>query len=130
MGGNQDGAGASAGKPSQSSGGVESASESVPKERAADKRMVREHGTPVSTHLLWYLEGGQLELSTSRVERSIKLFVIEYKNFLFANTRLDAQASAVIFSLIGTAKETGLDRFHYLTWVLETAPILDHTLEG
>ena len=41
-----------------------------------------------------------------------------------------AQASAVIFSLIETAKETGLDRFHYLTWVLETAPILDHTLEG
>ena len=89
------------------------------------------HGTPVSTHLLWYLEGGQLELSTSWVERSIKPFVIECKNFLFANTPLGAQARAVIYnSLIATAKETGLAPFHYLTWVLETAPILDHILEG
>ena len=31
-----------------------------------------EHGTPVSTHLLWYLEGGQLELSTSWVEQALR----------------------------------------------------------
>ena len=63
-------------------------------------------------------------------ERSIKPFVIGRKNFLFANTPLGAQASAVIYSLIETAKETRLDPFRYLAWVLQTAPTLDRTVEG
>ena len=62
-------------------------------------------------YLLRYLEDGRLELSNNRAERSIKPFVIGRKNFLFANTPLGAQASAVIYSLIETAKETGLDPF-------------------
>ena len=70
-------------------------------------------------YLLRYLEDGRLELSNNRTERSIKPFVIGRKNFLFANTPLGAQASAVIYSLIETAKETGLDPFRYLTWVFE-----------
>lgn len=69
-------------------------------------------------------------MSNNRAERSIKPFVIGRKNFLFANTPLGAQASAVIYSLIETAKETGLDPFRYLAWVLQTAPMLDHTLKG
>ena len=77
-------------------------------------------------YLLRYLEDGRLELSNNRAERSIKPFVIGRKNFLFANTPLGAQASAVIYSLI----ETGLDPFPYLTWVLETAPMLDRTAEN
>ena len=81
-------------------------------------------------YLIRYLEDGRLELSNNRAERSIKPFVIGRKNFLFANTPLGAQASAVIYSLIETAKETGLDPFRYLTWVLETAPTLDRTVEG
>lgn len=69
-------------------------------------------------------------LSNNRAERSIRPFVIGRKNFLFANTPLGAQASAVIYSLIETAKETGLDPFRYLTWVLKTVPMLDRTVEG
>lgn len=81
-------------------------------------------------YLIRYLEDGRLELSNNRAERSIKPFVIGRKNFLFANTPLGAQASAVIYSLIETAKEAGLDPFRYLTWVLATAPTLDRTVEG
>lgn len=69
-------------------------------------------------------------MSNTRAECGIKPFVIGSKDSLFANTPLGTQASAVIYSLIKTAKETKLDRFRYLTWVLETAPMLDHTLEG
>jgi len=69
-------------------------------------------------------------LSSNRAERSIKPFVIGRKNFLFANTPLGTQGSAVIYSLIETAKETGLDPFHYLTWVLKTALALDQTVDG
>ena len=81
-------------------------------------------------YLLRYLEDGRLELSNNRAERSIKSFVIGHKNFLFANTPLGAQASAVIYSLIETAKETCLAPFRYLTWVLQTALTLDRTVEG
>jgi len=44
------------------------------------------------------------------------------KNWLFANTAGGAQASAVIYSLIETAKENGLDPYRYLLWILQNAP--------
>ena len=68
--------------------------------------------------LIRYLEDGRLEISNNRAERSIKSFVMDRKNFLFANTPNGAQGSAIIFSMIETAKENGLDPFHYLVWVL------------
>ena len=73
-------------------------------------------------YLMCYLEDGRLELSNNRAERSIKPFVMDRKNFLFANTPGGAQGSATIFSLIETAKENGLDPFRYLVWVLSEAP--------
>lgn len=52
------------------------------------------------------------------------------KNWLFANTPGGAQASAVIYSLIETAKENGLDPYRYLLWVLRNAPGLSKTDEA
>jgi len=43
-------------------------------------------------------------------------------NFLFANTPLGAKASAIMYSMIETAKENGLDPFAYLVWIFHTAP--------
>ena len=76
-------------------------------------------------YLVHYLEDGRLELSNNRAERSIKPFVMGRKNFLFCNTPGGAQSSAVLYSLIETAKETGLDPYRYLLWVLECAPKLE-----
>lgn len=73
-------------------------------------------------YLMRYLEDGRLELSNDRAERSIKPFVMGRKNFLFANTPAGAQSSAVIYSIIETAKENGLDPYRYLCWILKTAP--------
>ena len=78
-------------------------------------------------YLTRYLEDGRLELSNNRAERSIKPFVMGRKNWLFANTPGGAQASAVIYSLIETAKENGLDPYRYLLWVLRNAPQLSET---
>lgn len=75
-------------------------------------------------YLTRVLEDGRLELSNNLAERSIKPFVIGRKNFLFANTPHGAQGSAVIYSMIETAKENGLDPYRYLTWLLTNAPIL------
>ena len=78
-------------------------------------------------YLVRYLEDGRLEMSNNRAERSIKPFVMGRKNWLFANTPAGARASAVIYSLIETAKETGLDPYKYLLWVLREAPKLFET---
>ena len=47
--------------------------------------------------------------------RSTKPFVIGRKNFLFANIPRGAQSSAVIYSMIETAKANDLDPYCYLT---------------
>ena len=81
-------------------------------------------------YLTRYLEDGRLELSNNRAERSIKPFVMGRKNWLFANTPGGAQASSVIYSLIETAKENGLDPYRYLLWLLQNAPQLSETNEA
>ncbi|HHX23705.1 MAG TPA: IS66 family transposase [Thermoanaerobacterales bacterium] len=69
-----------------------------------------------------YIKDGRLEISNNRAERSIKPFVIDRKNFLFANTVKGARGSAVMFSIIETAKENGLNPYAYLTYIFKKAP--------
>ena len=76
-------------------------------------------------YLIRYLEDGRLELSNNRAERSIKPFVIDRKNFLFANTPGGAKGSVVIFTMIQTAIENHLDPYRYLTWLLKAANTAD-----
>ena len=80
-------------------------------------------------YLTSYLNDGRLEISNNRAERSIKPFVIDRKNFLFANTPKGANGSAIMFSLIQTAIENGLDPYKYLTWLLKQAKNADLTKE-
>ena len=71
-----------------------------------------------------YLLDGRLEISNNRAERSIKPFVIGRKNWLFNNTPKGAKASAIMYSIIETAKENGLNPFDYLVHIFKTAPNL------
>ena len=81
-------------------------------------------------YIMNYLLDGHLDASNNIAERSIKPFVIDRKNFLFANTPNGAEASAVTFSIIETAKENGLDPYKYLTFIFKTAPRLDQSEPG
>ena len=77
----------------------------------------------------FYLENvlldGRLELSNNRAERSVKPFVTGRKNWMFSDTVNGANASAVLYSVVETAKENGLHPFDYLAFVFHTAPGLD-----
>lgn len=75
--------------------------------------------------LVGFLEDGRLEIDNNRGERSIKPFVIGRKNWLFANTKRGAQASATIYSIVETAKENNLNPFTYLTYLFEKLPNID-----
>ncbi len=65
------------------------------------------------------LEDGNIELTNSRAERFIKMFVIGRKNFLFSNTPNGARSSALIYSVIQTAIANGLKPMDYLQYVFE-----------
>ena len=73
-------------------------------------------------YLRRYLEDGRLEIDNNRAERSIKPFVMGRKNFLFANTESGATGSAVMYSIIETAKENNLNPFRYLTYIFKKFP--------
>lgn len=76
-------------------------------------------------YLVNYLLDGRCELSNNRAERSIKPFVIGRKNFLFSDTVRGAKSSAIIYSIIETAKENGLIPMNYLTYLFEKMPNVD-----
>lgn len=77
--------------------------------------------------LMVFLEDGRLEIDNNRGERSIKPFVIGRKNWLFSNTVKGANASAIIYSIVETAKENGLNPFNYLKYLFEILPNIDLT---
>ena len=79
------------------------------------------------TQLENVLLDGRLELSNNRAERSVRPFAIGRKNWLFSNTERGADASAMFYSIIETAKENGLKPFEYLKFIFEAAPNLDLT---
>ena len=100
----------------------------VSKLNAPPKSLLGKAANYVISQWSWltaWLEDGRLEISNNLAERSIKPFVMGRKNFLFANTPSGARSSAILFSLIQTAKENGLDPYRYLTWVLKKAPYLN-----
>jgi transposase len=68
------------------------------------------------------LDDGRLEFSNNRAERAIKPFVIGRKNWLFANTAQGARASAVIYSVIETAKLNHCSPFKYLEYLFHKLP--------
>ena len=75
--------------------------------------------------LIRFLDDGRLELDNNRAERSVKPFVIGRKNWLFANTPRGAKVSAIIYSIVETAKENGLNPFDYLKHVFENTKDID-----
>jgi len=75
--------------------------------------------------LTTFLTDGRLELDNNRSERSIKPFVIGRKNWLFSNTPRGARSSAVIYSIVETAKENGIDPLVYLCLLFDKLPNID-----
>lgn len=65
------------------------------------------------------LEDGSLEIDNNGSERAIKTFVIGRKNWLFSNSSKGARSSALIYSIIETAKANGLVVEKYLVYLFD-----------
>jgi len=72
--------------------------------------------------LIGYAENGHTQIDNNRAERAVKPFVIGRKNWLFSNTSQGANASAILYSIIETAKANGITPFNYLVYLLEELP--------
>ncbi|TDP28187.1 transposase IS66-like protein [Idiomarina aquatica] len=71
-----------------------------------------------------YLTDGRINIDNNRAERAIKPFVIGRKAWLFANTHGGADASAVLYSLVETAKANDLQPIDYLMSLFEQWPLI------
>ena len=72
--------------------------------------------------LMNYLLDGRCEISINRAERKAKSYAIGRKAFLFHTSETGAGASAVMYSIVETAKANNLNIFQYLYTVLLYMP--------
>lgn len=73
--------------------------------------------------LVRYIERGDLPIDNNPCENAIRPFVIGRKNWMFADTPAGAHASALVYSLIETAKACGREPYAWLCYVLERLPL-------
>ncbi len=64
--------------------------------------------------LIRYIDDGHLSIDNNRAERAIKPLVIGRKNWLFANNPNGAKASAMLYSIVETAKANDLILYDYM----------------
>lgn len=71
-----------------------------------------------------FLQNGNVPMDNSASERAIRPFTIGRKNWVLINSVKGAEASAVIYSLVETAKLNNLNVYRYLEHLLTELPEL------
>lgn len=72
-----------------------------------------------------FLLDGRIPLSNNLSEIAVKPVAITRKNSLFSDSVEGAEASAIIFSIVGTASANNLDAYKYLEYIFRRLPNLD-----
>jgi len=80
--------------------------------------------------LMNYLLDGRCEISNNRAERKAKSYAIGRKAFLFHTSETGDGASAVMYSIVETAKANNLNIFQYLYTVLLYMPDYTNSSAG
>jgi transposase len=71
-----------------------------------------------------FLLDGRIEISNNRAENAIRPFVTGRKNWLFSDTQRGAKASAIVYSIIESAKANQLNPYMYLVLLFTKLPNL------
>lgn len=69
-----------------------------------------------------YIQDGRLNIDNNPVENAIRPFAIGRKNWMFSQSQAGAKASAMLYSLIETAKANGLEPYAYLRTLFTRLP--------
>ena len=96
---------------------------------------VPEKGSPLSKPVVFslnqkpflsvFLDHGEIEISNNQVENAIRPFVVGRKGWLFSDTPKGANASAIVYSLVESAKANDLNPYSYLLRLLTELPMYD-----
>jgi len=78
-------------------------------------------------NLCRFLDHIEVDLSNNLAENAIRPFVVGRKNWLFCDTVKGADSSAIVYSLVESAKANGLDPYSYLLRLLTIMPALGKT---
>jgi transposase len=69
-----------------------------------------------------YTQDGRLNIDNNPVENAIRPFAIGRKNWMFSNSQDGAKASAMLYSIIETAKANGVEPYAYLKLLFTQLP--------
>ncbi len=72
--------------------------------------------------LVEYLNHGMLEISNNIAENAIRPLAVGRKNWLHIGSERSGEAAAIIFSLMATCKQNGVNPWQWLAHVLEKLP--------
>ena len=72
--------------------------------------------------LIKYLDAHFLTPDNNFVERLIRPFAVGRKNWLFSQSPRGAESSAIMYSLVETAKANNLEPYNYLRYLFEQLP--------
>ena len=75
-------------------------------------------------YLKVFLTDGEVPIDNNRAEGTIRGFTIGRKNWMMIDTVSGARASAIIYSLVETAKLNGLNPYYYFVHLLKELPKL------
>ena len=69
-----------------------------------------------------FLDNGMIKLDTNDVENAIRPFVCGRKAWMFSGHPDGAEASAILYSMVETAKASGWDPYRWMVHVFDRLP--------
>lgn len=72
--------------------------------------------------LMAFLDSPEVPISNNLAENAIRPFVVGRKNWLFCDSVKGAESSAIVYSIVETAKANGLEPYDYLLMILSLLP--------
>lgn len=72
-----------------------------------------------------FLLDGRISISNNHAENAIRPFAAHRRSWLFADTPRGAEASAIAYSIVETAKANDLNVFEYLVHIFKNLPNID-----
>jgi len=65
-----------------------------------------------------FTDHGEVPISNNLAENAIRPFAVGRKNWLFCDTAKGAESSAIVYSMVETAKANGIDPYDYLLYAM------------
>ena len=73
-------------------------------------------------YIIRYIENGKVSIDNNFTENRIRPFAVGRKNWWFSDSVAGAKASAMIYSILQTARGNGLEPFAYMKHLLTELP--------